>query len=554
MGRIDFEGHESLHILKMQSSISVAPGVQVLDPPFADSREMRVGIKENRRSLTLSFVLACAAVLFWHIFLMVRAPVIGDEAYYWLWSKHLAWGYHDHPPLIGWLIAASTAFSNATFWVRFPALVCFILASVVFYLLAGEFLPNQSRAIRTLLFFLYIPILATSTVAVFTDTPLLLSWILCMWASWKAQKNPRYWLLAGTAVGLSILSKLIGVFLPASLALFFFLNRQARSNLARREFQIGAALAMLIPLPVWIWNLRHGFENFVFQAHDHLSIHPVHPFTSFLGYVGVQSLCVSPFLFLLMVAAFVILIRESAKGDVVSQFLLAFALPIHLFFGLLPFWARVGVHWAAPGYLALLIAAIRFRPFDRWQTLSLGVAMIMTLFFYTAFAYPREAARLVLPLETRHPGWHIASFFEGKGYGEILGYESLAQRVGDQVSRVGPEDPAFILTDSYTLSSDLTYYTGKPTHTILMTGQGGEFARWDDFEKLRGNNALFVSLSPIAQDSEEAIKLNHAFLRAGRTEPIEIQDGPVNRTFYLTWFSDLSHPEFLRSDHSDVRY
>ena len=33
-------------------------------------------------------------------------PLSADEAYYWLWSKHLAAGYFDHPPMIAWLIHA----------------------------------------------------------------------------------------------------------------------------------------------------------------------------------------------------------------------------------------------------------------------------------------------------------------------------------------------------------------------------------------------------------------------------------------------------------------
>ena len=36
-------------------------------------------------------------------------PLSADEAYYWLWSKHLAWGYYDHPPVIAFLIRAGTS-------------------------------------------------------------------------------------------------------------------------------------------------------------------------------------------------------------------------------------------------------------------------------------------------------------------------------------------------------------------------------------------------------------------------------------------------------------
>ena len=27
-------------------------------------------------------------------------PLTFDEAYYWMWSKHLAGGYYDHPPAV----------------------------------------------------------------------------------------------------------------------------------------------------------------------------------------------------------------------------------------------------------------------------------------------------------------------------------------------------------------------------------------------------------------------------------------------------------------------
>src|SRR5687768_15088334 len=31
------------------------------------------------------------------------AAPIADEAYYWMWGQHLAIGYFDHPPLLGWI-------------------------------------------------------------------------------------------------------------------------------------------------------------------------------------------------------------------------------------------------------------------------------------------------------------------------------------------------------------------------------------------------------------------------------------------------------------------
>src|SRR3954468_9133984 len=35
-------------------------------------------------------------------------PLTFDEAYYWMWSKHLAGGYYDHPPAVAFVIRAGT--------------------------------------------------------------------------------------------------------------------------------------------------------------------------------------------------------------------------------------------------------------------------------------------------------------------------------------------------------------------------------------------------------------------------------------------------------------
>ncbi|HRN53316.1 MAG TPA: glycosyltransferase family 39 protein, partial [Gemmatimonadaceae bacterium] len=47
-------------------------------------------------------------------------PLVADEAYYWEWSRNLAYGYFDHPPAIAWLVAFGTAlFGDTPLGVRF---------------------------------------------------------------------------------------------------------------------------------------------------------------------------------------------------------------------------------------------------------------------------------------------------------------------------------------------------------------------------------------------------------------------------------------------------
>ena len=41
-------------------------------------------------------------------------PLTFDEAYYWMWSKHLAFGYYDHPPAVAYVIRAGTMIAGDT--------------------------------------------------------------------------------------------------------------------------------------------------------------------------------------------------------------------------------------------------------------------------------------------------------------------------------------------------------------------------------------------------------------------------------------------------------
>ena len=45
-----------------------------------------------------------------------RLPLTGDEAYYWEWSRRLAFGYVDQPPLIPLIAAGFHALFGANAW------------------------------------------------------------------------------------------------------------------------------------------------------------------------------------------------------------------------------------------------------------------------------------------------------------------------------------------------------------------------------------------------------------------------------------------------------
>ena len=60
-----------------------------------------------------------------------------DEAYYALYGEHLAWGYFDHPPVVGLMTFLSSIFFSGTLGVRFFTIIASCLSLWVMWLIAN---------------------------------------------------------------------------------------------------------------------------------------------------------------------------------------------------------------------------------------------------------------------------------------------------------------------------------------------------------------------------------------------------------------------------------
>ena len=78
--------------------------------------------------LAAAVLLALASAL--AVFAMIgRVELTFDEAYYTLWSRALAFGYLDHPPMVAlWIRASTTLFGGSEFGVRALGAALFALA------------------------------------------------------------------------------------------------------------------------------------------------------------------------------------------------------------------------------------------------------------------------------------------------------------------------------------------------------------------------------------------------------------------------------------------
>jgi 4-amino-4-deoxy-L-arabinose transferase-like glycosyltransferase len=155
------------------------------------------------------FWLFLAIINIFKLWLIRFLPLLGDEAYYNLWSKYPALSYTDHPPMIAYI----HGFLNSTlgqneFSIRFGAIILLLIATGLIYLLGKEAFGKKIGIASAVLFNL-IPTFFVGGLFLTPEQPLLVFWLLSLYFALKIvkTKNKRYWYLLGLAVGLGLLSK-----------------------------------------------------------------------------------------------------------------------------------------------------------------------------------------------------------------------------------------------------------------------------------------------------------------------------------------------------------
>src|SRR5215475_14865077 len=68
----------------------------------------------GERRLITNTILIVVSLVALRLVAAAYTPLTFDEAYYWLWSRHLAFGYYDHPPMVALVIRAGTMIAGDT--------------------------------------------------------------------------------------------------------------------------------------------------------------------------------------------------------------------------------------------------------------------------------------------------------------------------------------------------------------------------------------------------------------------------------------------------------
>ncbi len=280
-----------------------------------------------------------------------------DESYMVAAGRGWQLSYFDHPPLAWWLAWAMARLTgNASpIVVRLPFIALFALTTLLMYrATAASF--GRPAGLWAAVALNLAPVLGITAASwVLPDGPLfagLLGAAFCLIAALPSEGGRAWgwWLAAGACAGLAMLAKYSAVLTILGAVLYLLSEPAGRRWLARAQPYAAGLVALVLFLPVVIWNARHGWVSFRFQGERAAGgLYLLGPLATSAG----AAVFLLPWLWLaLLLSGFTALRR--GPGDTKRWLWVCLAAPPLVFFTVVSLWSHVLFHWAAPGYLMLV--------------------------------------------------------------------------------------------------------------------------------------------------------------------------------------------------------
>ncbi|MEY2685618.1 MAG: hypothetical protein RJA09_2763 [Pseudomonadota bacterium] len=409
-------------------------------------------------------------------------PITGDEAFFYQWGVHPAWGYSDHPPMVGWWLAGLRWWGEHPLVLRSATLLVTSVVALGLVDLARRQLPAEQAAAAWWAGAVYL-VLPWSWlfVLVTTDTPLVFWMAVSVWCFVRAEWSPRRYLAwytaAGVALGLAFLSKYFAALLGLAYAVYVLGWRRDRWWVVLWVFCCALpSIALTL-----VFNAHNGWMNIMFNFFNRNE--GTHwQWETFATYLLMVGYLLTPWL-----------VWQAWRGRPVgggtplgALRVVLWAFPL-LVFALLSWRRSIGLHWVL-GFVPLFVW---------WASARVGVAQWRRSWWWTVgLSVPHVA--LVAAL-----AWVPLSWWSGSTWYE----KAVFLRASDQVTLALTQDMApgqRLMAYAYSPAAVLAYHHGR---YVPVFGVARHHARQDDLlvdfrEWDRASVRVLVRGEPVLADFE----------------------------------------------------
>jgi 4-amino-4-deoxy-L-arabinose transferase-like glycosyltransferase len=417
-----------------------------------------------------------------------------DEAYYWTWSKESVLSFLDHPPMIAWFIRFGTAiFGDTNLGVRFAGIV----AMLVTQLLLADIVRRVTHDFRSVVIAVLMPEAALYygllMAKVSPDVALIPFAVAMVWALVRLHESGdgRWWLAGGVFAGLALLSKFTAVMLVPAVAAFMLVPDWRRRWLSSPYPWLAVVIAVVLFLPVLIWNHQHDWASFKFQLVRATATHDISLRT--VGeFIGLQFGLVGFILLPVVLSGLVLTAwRGYRRGDAVAILLSTSVIVPFGYFFWKSLTLRVGDTWpmfmwpvgfaAAAINIAMLpregFPAWMVRSTMRWAQAAIvsGIAFVILVFLYYVVA-----------------PWNLIGRTDPIG-GEA-GFEQVVVRAQAELQKTGA---TWIATTDYRTYAMLRwFFNGRVP--VIQINERDRFLGFRDpgTALIKGHSGLYVGREP----------------------------------------------------------
>jgi 4-amino-4-deoxy-L-arabinose transferase-like glycosyltransferase len=440
-----------------------------------------------------------------------------DESYTVSVAHDLDLSYYDHPPLLYWIVHLFLPLLGDGRAERLPFIALFAGSSWLLYRLTERLFHARAGVLA---------VLALNCSGCFTfglgsmiepDGPLMFALLAAALTLTrvlfpeheKESAEPIIWLQAGVWIGVAALSKYHALLFAAGLLLFLLSVPHQRRRLYRGAPWLGALVALTIASPVFVWNFRHHWASFAFQAARARPGGGLH-FEYVLANIAGQAIWLLPWIFVPLVIAASRALRAGPAAER-SWYCLCLGLPTIVVFTVIPLWGHIGLpHWQMPGWLMLfpLLGDWACRAIEATRLRRFGIASAMAMLVFAVgivFEVNTGYAHIVAPSPLVDPTLEMLSW----------------RQLPPQLTARGMLSPGtFVITTRWFYAGKIDQALHDTVPIVVFGNDPQEFGLRYDPQNLLGHDAIVVA--PIGSMHGVAAALEPYFDSIGECEPFAL--------------------------------
>lgn len=431
----------------------------------------------------------------WFLISFVQAAgteLFDDEAYYWVYSKFMDWGYFDHPPMIAVMIKLGTLVFAGELGVR---LLVVLMGTAAVFLIEKLTQPKDQKLFYALV--LNMAVLQIGGIIAVPDIPLLFFTAL-FFLAYRNYTTKNSWVRAvylAIVIALLLYSKYHGILIVlATVGSNWKLLKQPLTWLV-----IAAAIALFMPHV--LWQFQHGLPSLNYHLFERVS--PAYSLSFTTDYLAGQLLIAGPLLGWLMIwSAF------KYKPVDVTQKAMKWSLGfVYFLFLISSFKSRTEANWTVPLLVPLIVLAYHHlesnRKFQKWIYAVLPVSILLIL-LVRVFMILDTPLIEKLPKDEFHYSKSWTSAIKEKSNGLQVVFTNSYQRASKYWFYTG--DTAFSLNTHLYRRSNYNFWPlelqlqQKP---VFIVGSKGTAGLSDSL--ISGNKSFSVGADPAFQSYSQIV-------------------------------------------------